>query len=160
LGSGAGYNLTSGSGNVFIGYLAGAQETGSNKLYIDNSGTTTPLIYGQFDNDYVKLNSKVSIRDFMTLDRGSATITDGGTIPSDKSYYLVSGEINDARTQEIDNGQYVGQIIILQGSTNNVDLRTGGNMILPSDLVLGLNDIAMFIWDGHYWVLISFSNNN
>jgi hypothetical protein len=40
-----------------LGYNAGYNETGSNKLYIDNSGTTTPLIYGEFDNQFVKINA-------------------------------------------------------------------------------------------------------
>jgi hypothetical protein len=34
-----------------LGILAGSQETGSNKLYIDNTNTTTPLIYGDFSSD-------------------------------------------------------------------------------------------------------------
>ena len=45
----AGFSNTAGSGNVFLGNEAGYKETGSNKLYIDNSDTSTPLIYGQFD---------------------------------------------------------------------------------------------------------------
>ena len=31
-------------------------ETGSNKLYISNSDTNKPLIYGEFDNKIVTLN--------------------------------------------------------------------------------------------------------
>jgi hypothetical protein len=49
LGRSAGYSNTTGSGNVFLGYNAGYNETGSNKLYIDISNTSTPLIYGEFD---------------------------------------------------------------------------------------------------------------
>ncbi len=37
-----------GSGNVFIGNETGYYEKGSDKLYIDNSNTSTPLIYGNF----------------------------------------------------------------------------------------------------------------
>jgi hypothetical protein len=37
-----------GSGNVFLGNRAGHGETGSNKLYIANSNTTQPLVYGEF----------------------------------------------------------------------------------------------------------------
>lgn len=48
LGSEAGYSNVSGSGNVFLGYQAGYSETGSNKLYISNSNTSSPLIYGDF----------------------------------------------------------------------------------------------------------------
>ena len=49
LGWAAGYNNTTGSGNIFLGPTAGLNEPGSNKLYIDNSDTSTPLIYGEFD---------------------------------------------------------------------------------------------------------------
>ncbi|MFH1245914.1 MAG: hypothetical protein V1662_05440, partial [Candidatus Omnitrophota bacterium] len=46
LGSGAGLN-NSGSNNVFLGYQAGsASGATSNQLYIDNSNTASPLIYG------------------------------------------------------------------------------------------------------------------
>jgi len=47
VGSRAGYSLN-GSSNVFLGYEAGYNEGGSNTLYIANSSTTTPLIYGLF----------------------------------------------------------------------------------------------------------------
>ncbi|MCK4980007.1 MAG: tail fiber domain-containing protein, partial [Candidatus Delongbacteria bacterium] len=40
----------SGDGNIFIGYGSGYYETGSNKLYIANSDTSTPLIKGTFPN--------------------------------------------------------------------------------------------------------------
>ncbi len=36
------------SGNVFIGYKAGYAEVGDNKLYIENSDSANPLIYGDF----------------------------------------------------------------------------------------------------------------
>jgi hypothetical protein len=52
----AGYK---GTGNVMIGYKAGFNETRSNILYIANSETTTPLIYGEFDNKIVKINGKL-----------------------------------------------------------------------------------------------------
>lgn len=49
LGYKAGLNLTTGDANVLLGYGAGGQlTTESNKLYIANSNTTTPLIYGDF----------------------------------------------------------------------------------------------------------------
>ena len=60
LGIYAGRNTT-GSGNVFLGYSAGYNETGSNKLYIDNSNTTTPLIYGEFDNNKLTINGNLEV---------------------------------------------------------------------------------------------------
>ncbi len=61
LGHWTGYLNTSGSGNVFIGYQAGYQETGSNKLYISNSSTTSPLIYGEFDNNLLTINGWLGV---------------------------------------------------------------------------------------------------
>lgn len=62
LGSLAGYG-TSGSSefNIFIGGSAGFWETGSNKLYIDTTDTATPLIYGEFDNDLVRINGDLDV---------------------------------------------------------------------------------------------------
>ena len=48
---------------VFIGYNAGYNETGSNKLYIENSNSTTPLIYGEFDNDILRVNGELQVGD-------------------------------------------------------------------------------------------------
>ena len=56
-----GANNLTGSGNVFLGYQAGYNETGSNKLYIDNSNTSTPLIYGDFDTDKVTINGDMTV---------------------------------------------------------------------------------------------------
>jgi len=61
IGKAAGLSTT-GSKNVFIGYESGLNETGSNKLYIDNSSTTTPLIYGDFSSDLLRFNADVEIR--------------------------------------------------------------------------------------------------
>ena len=57
----AGQNSGSGSGNIFIGHSAGHNETGDNKLYIENSNTSDPLIYGEFDNDIVGINGSLGV---------------------------------------------------------------------------------------------------
>ncbi|MCP4089288.1 MAG: hypothetical protein GY746_05805 [Gammaproteobacteria bacterium] len=59
--SGMGDSLHNKSGNVFLGYKAGYSEDGSNKLYIENSNSSTPLIYGEFDNDILAVNGKLGI---------------------------------------------------------------------------------------------------
>ena len=56
IGSAAGTAAVSGSDNVFIGYKSGAQETGSGYLYIDNSSTTEPLIFGDFYDNYAAIH--------------------------------------------------------------------------------------------------------
>ncbi|MEM6318770.1 MAG: tail fiber domain-containing protein [Bacteroidota bacterium] len=82
----AGYENSTGSGNVFIGYNAGYDETGSSKLYIESGTSISPLIYGDFENDYLQINGILSIYgnySFPTLDGNTNQIltTDGnGTL--------------------------------------------------------------------------------
>jgi len=78
IGSGAGLT-SSGSDNVFIGKLAGTQTTGSDRLYIENSSSTTPLIYGEFDNDLVRINGSFeAIDNFANEGQFLATVQNTG----------------------------------------------------------------------------------
>jgi len=62
-GKGHGPSFCPGSDNVFIGYQAGIDETGSNKLYIENSSanSSNALIYGEFDNDILQVNGRLGV---------------------------------------------------------------------------------------------------
>lgn len=60
LGFGAGGN-NAGNANIFVGYDAGREESGSNKLYIENSNSTAPLLYGEFDNDLIRINGDLEV---------------------------------------------------------------------------------------------------
>ena len=63
LGAFSGKKNVDGNGNVFIGYNAGFNETGSDKLYIENSDadSSSALVYGDFDKDILVFNGKVGI---------------------------------------------------------------------------------------------------
>ena len=61
IGLSAGFYNETGHANVFLGNGAGYNETGSNKLYIDNTNTGSPLIYGEFDNDLVKIHGTLEM---------------------------------------------------------------------------------------------------
>jgi len=63
LGYEAGYvnSQTNRTGNVFIGYRAGYDKYENNRLIIENSNSTTPLIYGKFDEDILTINGNVGI---------------------------------------------------------------------------------------------------
>ena len=55
------------SGSIGMGYQAGDipffnDTMGVNKLYIENSNSTTPLIYGEFDTDLVKINGNFRVK--------------------------------------------------------------------------------------------------
>ncbi len=56
------YNNSLSNGCIAIGSQAGYNETGSNKLYIENSSSSSPLIYGEFDNDMVRINGMLYAR--------------------------------------------------------------------------------------------------
>lgn len=66
----AGRNST-GNASVFIGYNAGYNEGQSNRLYIDNSSTSTPLIYGDFGANTLTFNGDVNITGSLTKGSGS-----------------------------------------------------------------------------------------
>ncbi len=57
IGTESGKTNDTGSGNVFLGYRSGYNELGSNRLYIDNSETSAPLIYGEFDTNNLTFNT-------------------------------------------------------------------------------------------------------
>ncbi len=61
VGHGSGLLNISGSGNVFIGKSSGNTQLVSNTLFIENSSTASPLIYGEFDNDILGFNGDVAI---------------------------------------------------------------------------------------------------
>ena len=80
IGSGAGQFKTTGQNNVYIGFNAGRSAGGSNcvfigsnvgsdelnddRLYIDNTHTSAPLIYGEFDNSLLKFNGQAVVEGF------------------------------------------------------------------------------------------------
>lgn len=66
-----GFSPATYSGNVFIGYQAGTSESGSNKLYIENSNSTSPLIYGEFDNDLLKINGTLFVSNRIAVGQNS-----------------------------------------------------------------------------------------
>ncbi len=61
IGESAGRANIAGSSNVFLGRRAGYNETSSNKLYIENSISSDPLIYGDFFNDIVGINGILGV---------------------------------------------------------------------------------------------------
>jgi hypothetical protein len=61
VGATAGSKIVGGSGNVILGSSAGPTGNVSNALYIDNTETDSPLIYGNFSTDQLTLNGHVEV---------------------------------------------------------------------------------------------------
>jgi hypothetical protein len=95
-------NNVSGSGNVAIGRHAGKSETGSNKLYIANTSTSNPLIYGEFDNQKLKINGELTVSDLAgTGDRNLIVDTNGkfkiGTLGGDTDWVETATRVSTTR---------------------------------------------------------------
>ncbi|HNX50435.1 MAG TPA: tail fiber domain-containing protein, partial [Thermoanaerobaculaceae bacterium] len=103
LGASAGAGNTSGSRNVFLGHYAGVMETGSDRLHIANSSTST-LIYGEFDNQKVGINTTApwdtfSVVGGVRVDQGNVTGSDFFSGAMLKFGYGNTGEgVGSART--------------------------------------------------------------
>ncbi len=75
IGQGAG-QLIGGSGNIMIGKDAGALDnTNSNVLYIHNTNTVIPLIFGDFSARELTINGDLNVT-------GNMTTSDGGVLTS------------------------------------------------------------------------------
>ena len=85
VGRGAGSTLTVGEGNIYIGNLAGptSTHTGSDKLYINNQASNTPLILGDFSTGTVIFNSTVSASYFSGSYYGDGSNLTGLTATSE-----------------------------------------------------------------------------
>jgi len=119
LGRNNGLGLSTHSGNVFLGYEVGKTNlVASNQLAIDNSDTATPLIYGEFDNDFIKING------YLTL----ATKTLEGTpVAGSLEYDGCSMYVTNVATQRaIDRTSDVAvETVTVAGTTTETTLWTG-----------------------------------
>jgi hypothetical protein len=94
IGHSAGTNITSGSGNLVIGPWSGPVTVGaySNRLYIDNTTTNTPLIGGDFANDRVGINRIPTTYNLEVSSTGGGT---AGSVWAGSYFYS-----SDARLKE------------------------------------------------------------
>ena len=84
IGYAAGEDNITGFGNVFLGFKAGYNETGSNKLYIANSSVTT-LIYGDFSTGRVGIGTIAPTYQFqLSSDSAAKPGTNTWTVASDE----------------------------------------------------------------------------
>lgn len=141
IGSHAGEN-NNGSGNVFIGQGSGGSSyTEDNKLYIGNSSTTDPLIYGEFDTSLLRVNGTLNINNeynFPSIDGAAGQImqTDGAGNLS----WTEAATMNQTWQRNGSNIFYnEGAVAIGVDSPDGSSiLHVGGNMLVQSNLG-GLN---------------------
>jgi hypothetical protein len=132
IGQGAGVSNT-GNDNIFLGYVAGNGSgsncifignqigpSGSNKLVIEGAGDdVNPLIYGEFDNNVVKLNGNVGIEKTPAtdLDVAGSLRACGATWPATGAGVEIAYSGGVGYIQSYD-----------RGTSTWKDLRLGGNV--------------------------------
>ncbi|MBL6985410.1 MAG: YadA-like family protein, partial [Candidatus Thioglobus sp.] len=145
----AGYTNATGSNNVFIGHKAGYNETGSNKLYISNGDTASPLIQGDFSTQEVTINGNLTVNtlkdasgnnvlrkvgDVVHIGTNSFTIEDASTSSSSKDE--IASSINELQigTSTSHNTTVLGTLSVQAPTSNNhattkiyVDTATNAN---------------------------------
>ena len=98
-GYGSSVSPLTGSNNVFIGYQAGYSEHGSNKLYIANSSSNPPLIYGDFSSRRIGLGTitpshKLDLQE--TITNGFvASFANNGNTNTSHGFRVIAGNATD-----------------------------------------------------------------
>jgi hypothetical protein len=127
VGYGAGFTAT-GNDNLFLGSYAGYYETGDNKLYIENSNSQNPLIYGDFENDSVRINGELTIEETIKIEGGNPGV--GKVLTSDANG-IASWQTISAGTYEINDlsdAIYDGTSIFLGNEAGIADDGTNYNL--------------------------------
>ena len=161
LGAYSGYLNGSGLGNVFLGDSAGYNETGSNKLYIANSSTSSPLIYGDFTGDSLRVNGQLSSSGNI-IGYGNATLSgtlNGQNISSAANFtgslttggnLTINGAGNNTFTGTI-NGQTISNAASFTGTVTiatNLYVGGSGSSIYLSKTNVGWEPAVTSGWDG------------
>ena len=152
LGHQAGYSNQTGSRNIFLGYEAGYSETGSDKLYIDNSRTATPLIYGDFASDALTINGTLNSTGNLTT---SGTFTATGNVIAPAFYHtdgtkmlsIQDGSIHlGASSMIFTDSSVSGNADIMYSSSGKIQL---GKNATDSTTVIGSLNVETPTQDSH-----------
>ncbi|MBU2554818.1 MAG: tail fiber domain-containing protein [Bacteroidetes bacterium] len=143
IGNKAGYgtNGTSISGCVFIGYSAGENNTTDNKLYIDNSNTSTPLIGGDFSTNQVDINGTIKITGG-SPGANKVLTSDASGLASWTTPTSYASSINDLTDAIYDNTSlYMGYLCGANDDGGNYNLGIGREAL--TTLTTGLHNTAV-----------------
>lgn len=185
VGYGAGHDAT-GDYSVFLGRYAGYNSTGDYKLYIESSNSSTPLIYGEFDNDKLIFNCAVDLAQLQNQptggtdlaiattkyvdDNAGATtliaLTDfpnsyagqGGKVVAVKA--AVDGvEFIPANWVASTGGVFTGQVIFEETNDYSIILRQTNDGGSPGTPEAGINRIGFQDMDGDLQGYVGIDNN-
>lgn len=132
VGSYAGGDNAFGTGNVFPGFQAGKNTSGSNQLFIANSDTTAPLIYGNFSEKWVRISGRLEITSVLAQTGGETPLTWKAAtfaVGSDLAEFFPapSGHLGE------------GSIAALGADGNVVAAKEGAQTLGPTPYLPGIN---------------------
>ncbi len=150
----SGFSTLTGSGNVFLGHRVGYNETESNRLYIDNSDTPDPLIWGNFTDGFeqLRINGTLNINNnySLPLDDGAQNqvlATDGsGTLSwADPTSGSADNMGNHTAGQNIELGDYW---LSGDGDDEGIYVDDEGNTIIGNVTVPELGGYSLYVQTG------------
>jgi len=130
LGRKSGYTNLTGDGNVFIGHQSGFYETGSNKLFIDNTsrtnealGRSESLLYGVFTSSRttqtLNFNSATTNKGIFQV-WGNATILSLGALVIGQTYEIIQYVAGDDFLNVGASSNATGEIFVATGTTPTI----------------------------------------
>jgi hypothetical protein len=146
---GYGAGVLSGSNNIMIGFSAGGTESGNNKLYIDNSNTSSPLIYGDFSKDSMSVNGSLHIDGAMGL-RVKASQVAGTNNPNATGgiWIYASG----SGTIDLTGAAYTDRVLIILNNTGATRTISSYRDLANTAQTTIANNISLWlVHDGTNW---------
>ncbi len=140
LGTSSGGNIANGMGNVCIGNNAGPTTSQSDRLYIDNTTTDNPLIFGRFDTDVVAINGSLQLGPTDHFNGDDALLL-GPSIPGADIFLVANDaviiEIGDIPNQSGNFQVWNGGLINTDPDRIIFDLTETGNLEISGTLSQG-----------------------
>lgn len=138
------YGPTGLSGTVVIGYNVGQNASRSNELWIDNSGTFSPLLHGDFSNDSLKINGFLRVRDSLSIGKTRVGTSADSVLVLDAANRSVKtiaqSSIGGITTINSENGP----AITITGG-DGISVSTGADIVtVARDLVNSPHTLAVF----------------
>ncbi|HEV7782512.1 MAG TPA: hypothetical protein VGO58_14660 [Chitinophagaceae bacterium] len=147
LGYGAGLNV--GSNNVMIGSGAGGAETGNNKLYIDNSNTHLPLIYGDFSKDSLSVNGSLNIEGALGLKVKTTQVAGINHPDATGGIWIYS---NGTGTIDLSSAAYSDRLLIILNNTGATRTISSYRDLANTSVTVINNNVSLWlVYDGTNW---------
>lgn len=158
----AGSPATVDSANVLIGYKAGyGINLGSNKLYIANSETINPLIWGDFNLKYLGVNGKIGINTKTPANTLHVNETFATNTFASFTNSVTGSTINDGLTVGIN---AVGNAYVLHKENKNLSIGTNNSLAMnirpDGNIGIGISpaDFKLQVFNGDFAITNQLDN--